>query len=100
MINSKKKIEVENINVPGHISRVDAEKYNAMKTALLKILPKNKPGLTQKEMTSAVVEHLPESLFPGGAKAAWWVKTVQLDLEAKGVIKREPTKPLTWHRTS
>jgi len=26
------------------------------------------------------------------------MKTVQLDLEAKGIIKREITKPLTWHK--
>jgi hypothetical protein len=46
----------------------------------------------------AVVPHLPADLFPGGAKAGWWSKTVQLDLEAKGVIAREASRPLRWHR--
>ena len=45
----------------------------------------------------AVVAHLPADLFPGGAKAAWWAKMVQLDMEAKGVVDREQTKPLRWH---
>jgi hypothetical protein len=94
------RIVVENINVPGYTSTVDATKYAAMKTALLKILPKRAPGLTQAEMMSGVVAHLPQALFPGGEKAGWWVKCVQLDLEAKGIVLRETSKPLRWHRHS
>ena len=92
------RIEVESINVPGRTSRVNAAKYEAMRVALLRVLPATSPGLTQFEMFAAVVPHLPQDLFPGGAKAGWWVKTVQLDLEAKRVVVREPSKPLRWHR--
>lgn len=91
-------ITVENINVPGRTSRVNAAKYRAMKEALLRVLPSAAPGLTQQEMMHAVVDHLPDDLFPGGATAGWWVKSVQLDLEAKGEVVREPSKPLRWHR--
>lgn len=93
------KITVENINTPGRTSRVDAEKYSAMKTALLQSLPSQEPGFTQKEMMAGVLPFLPESLFPGGAKSGWWVKTVQLDLEAKGVVQRVQSKPLRWFLT-
>jgi len=62
------------------------------------VLPTDAPGLTQAQMQDAVVSDLPEDLFPGGAKAGWWAKTVQLDLEAKGVIAREPCQPLRRHR--
>ena len=92
------RVRVRNVNVPGYSSTVDAGMYNAMKKALLKVLPANAPGLTQSEMFSAVVPHLPNALFPGGAKAGWWVKCVQLDLEAKRLIVREPSKPLRWHK--
>jgi hypothetical protein len=92
------RITVENVNVPGYTTRLDATMYQAMRAALLKVLPSKEPGLTQDEMRRAVLPHLPKSLFPGGAKAAWWAKAVQLDLEAKGVIAREATKPLRWHR--
>jgi len=51
-------------------------------------------------MRDAVVPHLPDDLFPGGAKAGWWSKAVQLDLEAKGVIARESSKPLRWYRNA
>jgi hypothetical protein len=45
------------------------------------------------------VPHLPHDLFPGGAKAGWWSKAVQLELEAKGVIAREHSKPLRYERS-
>ena len=91
------KITVENVNVPGYTTRVNAVMYEAMHRAMLKVLPTEEPGVTQSEIRQAVVAHLPEDLFPGGAKAGWWSKTVQLDLEAKGRMVREPTKPLRWH---
>ena len=97
---AKKRVLVGSVNVPGYTRRVDGEMYGAMKRALMKVLPAKKPGLTQFEMFRAVVPHLPGTLFPAGAKAGWWAKTVQLDLEAKGVVVRETTKPLRWHLRS
>jgi hypothetical protein len=84
--------------VPGYTFQVDAAKYAAKKKALLAALPAGPPGITQAEVRQAVLPHLPDDLFPGGAKAEWWSKVVQLDLEAKGVIDREATKPLRWYR--
>ncbi|MEM7080528.1 MAG: hypothetical protein AAF513_18060 [Pseudomonadota bacterium] len=91
-------VEVENVNHPGQITRVDATKYQAVRTALLAVLPSDPPGLTQREMIDATAQRVDQALFPGGAKAGWWVKTVQLDLEAKGVMRREASKPLRWYR--
>lgn len=95
---TRQKIEIENVKSPGRVTRVDADKYDAMKWAFLKILPATSPGLTGAEVLDGVLAHLPEDLFPQGAKAGWWMKGVQLDLEAKGVIARENTKPLRWHK--
>ncbi len=93
------KIVVENVNVPGSASRVDAGMYQAMRAVLLGVLPSADPGLTQAEMIAAVKPRLPQDRFPGGAKAGWWVKCVQLDLEAKGVVVRDTkAKPLRWRR--
>ncbi|MDF1522061.1 MAG: hypothetical protein P1P87_04490 [Trueperaceae bacterium] len=93
------KVEVENVNVPGSTTRVDATMYRAARLALLQALPDAPPGLTQAEMIDATKRHLPEDLFPGGAKAGWWVKCVQLDLEAKGLVVRDrAAKPLRWRR--
>ena len=94
------RIEVRNVNVPSYRSTVDGAMYRATKAALLKVLPKRPPGLTQREMWDQAKPHLPEDLFPGGAKAEWWVKCVQLDLEARGEMKRDAAaKPLRWIRT-
>lgn len=90
------KITVENVNTPGKTSRVRADRYLAMREAMLKALPEASPGLTQAEMMEAVKQYLPDDLFPGGEKAGWWSKCVQLDLEAKGLLTRETTKPLRW----
>jgi hypothetical protein len=92
------KIEIENVISPGRVVRVDADKYNAMRRAFLKVLPMAPPGLTAEEIREGVLPLLPEDLFPGGAKAGWWKKAVQLDLEAKGVVARAATKPLRWHK--
>jgi hypothetical protein len=97
-VTAKNKVRVETVNVPGYSSRVDAEKYDAMRKALLKVIPKKSSGISQKEMFEAVIPHLPKALWPGGEKVGWWAKTVQLDLEAKGLVKRTDTKPLKWYR--
>jgi len=55
-------------------------------------------SMTASSSPVAVVPHLPRDLLPGGAKAGWWSKAVQLDLEAKGVIAGKGSKPLRRHR--
>ena len=92
------RVVVENVNHPGTRRPVDARKYQAMRRALLKALPARTPGLTLADALTAVLPHLPAAVFPGGAHAGWWLKTVQLDLEAKRVISREKTTPLRLHR--
>lgn len=92
-------IEVENINTPGKTTRVNAAKYTAMRDAMMKVMTKDAPGHTAKDIKEAAKAHLPDDLFPGGATSGWWQKSVQLDLEAKGIIKRANTKPLRFYLT-
>lgn len=94
MADETEKIEIENVNTPGRTERVNRTKYEAMRAALLAVLPGSAPGLTVAEAREKLVPLLPEALFPGGAKAGWWLKAAQLDLEAKGLVKRENTKPI------
>lgn len=90
-------IEVENVGQPGKTYRVDAAKYAAMREAVLRVAPTAPPGMPVAELIAAVKPHLPEALFPGGDTAGWWVKCVQLDLEAKGVLVRTPS-PVRLYR--
>jgi hypothetical protein len=92
------RVEMLSISSPGHVVRVDKAKYDAMKAALLAVVPQQAPGQTVAQIKAAVLPRLPDDLFPGGAKAGWWLKGVQLDLEARGVIARENVKPLRLHK--
>ena len=82
------RIEVENVGQPGKVYRVDAAKYAAMREAVMAVVPEGPPGMTPEEIIAAVKDRLPQDLFPDGEKAGWWVKCVQLDLEAKGLLQR------------
>ena len=89
---ARDRITVENVNHPGKTSSVDGAKYREAKAALLATLPRA-GGLTQAEMIDGVRRRLTGDL---AAKAGWWTKCVQLDLEAKGRVVREGGRPIRW----
>ncbi|WP_129791954.1 hypothetical protein [Sphingosinicella sp. CPCC 101087] len=93
------KMVIENAASPGHSYRVDRAKYEAMRDALMAVLPAQPPGMTVADAKAALLPHLDDGLFPGGAKAGWWLKAVHLDLEAKGAIGRS-AKPVRLFRLS
>ncbi len=82
------KLKIENVLQPGKTYTVDAAMFEAMKAALLKVVPSAPPGMTPAEIRKAALPLLPQDLFPGGDKAGWWIKAVQLDQEAKKVLAR------------
>lgn len=93
------RVIVENVIRPGSRRGVDGTKYRAMRQAVLAVVPRRSPGLTLADALAAATSRLPPALFPGGAGAGWWFKTVQLDLEAKGVLVREKTSPIRVRRS-
>ena len=94
------RIAIENVIQPGKTYDVDAARFGAMRDAMLAVLPDAAPGLTVAEVKAAVLPQLPQDLFPGGAKAGWWLKAAQLDQEAKGAIARAPGSPVRLHRAA
>jgi hypothetical protein len=88
------KIEVENVNSPQHKVRVDAAKYHEMRRACLAVLPDAEPGMTPAALILAVKPLLSQEIFPEGKTAGWWMKCVQLDLEAKGILRRAAKAPV------
>jgi len=91
---SDDKVTVENVNHPEYSGKVNRAKYENMKTAMLKVLPSSAPGHKVKDVIEALKPYLSQELFPEGQTAGWWQKTVQLDLEAKGLVVRADIKPL------
>jgi hypothetical protein len=97
-MSANQKMKIENVLQPGKTYTVDEAKFEAMKKAFLTVVPKTAPGITPLDVSREVRPLLPQDLFPGGEKAGWWVKAVQLDLEAKKVIARAATPPVRLHR--
>ncbi len=89
---------LQNVLRPGKTYARNAVKASAIEQVMLSVLPIGPPGLTWAQMKPLVCEQLSQDLFPGGEKAGWWMKTVQLDLEAKGEISRSATSPLHFFR--
>ena len=87
--------EVLNVNHPDYRGRANAAKYDAMERAMRLGLA-GSSGMTQAEVKEALRPHLCPDLFPGGKASGWWMKTVQLDLEARGIMGRSTTKPLKF----
>jgi hypothetical protein len=92
---------IENVNQPGRTYSVNAVKYNAMRECMFQLVPTEPPGMSAQEMYDALVPALPQELWPKGEKVGWWQKAVQLDLEAKAILRRDPkSKPLRWYQQS
>ncbi len=68
---------------------MDAAKYEAMKAALLAVVPAAEAGILFQDLVDAVRPHLPAELF-ANASVSWYVTTIKLDLEARGLIERVP----------
>jgi hypothetical protein len=47
-----------------------------MRGALLSVLTDEEPGSTVAEAKSALLPQLPETLYPEGKTAGWWLKAV------------------------
>ncbi|MCB6178639.1 hypothetical protein LHP98_10915 [Rhodobacter sp. Har01] len=94
------KTEILNVLQPGKSYRVDAAKFAEMRRAVLAALPAVAPGITPEALITAVKTALDPALFPGGEKAGWWVKAVQLDLEARGIVSRAEKPPVRLWKTS
>ena len=91
------KIAMENVNKPGRLVNVDADKYWAVRNAIIEILPATAPGMTIVALKEAVRPLISEAVFPEGFKAGWWVMGLQLDLRAKNVLIAEDSKPMRLH---
>jgi hypothetical protein len=74
-------------------------KYEAMRDAVVAVLPTGGGGMLFEDMVDAVTPLVPAALFPHMGGVNWYAKSVQLDLEAKRVIERVPgSRPLRFRK--
>lgn len=68
--------------------RCSAANYHMMRESLLKAVgAAGEEGILFSELLEAVGDHLPEAW---SGSVSWWVTTVKLDLEARGLVERVP----------
>jgi hypothetical protein len=91
------KVEILEVDHPGHVERVDAAKHAPVRDAVPAVPAADPPGMIAKER-SAEIQPRREAAFPGGAKLGWWETTVRLDLEARGLVARSDGSPLRLRR--
>lgn len=96
---SDDKIQMWNVNTGRPDVKIDRDKYEAVKKAILKALPRKGSTISFKELPVAVEMNLPDGAIPGGGSVMWYVTTVKLHLEHEGVVERvEGAKPQVIRR--
>lgn len=79
--------------------QIDKTKYDEMRRALLRVIPKRRAGVAFSDLPDLVAEHLSDAAF-AGASVQWYVVTVKQDLEARGLIEQvEGVRPQHVRRT-
>ncbi len=69
-------------------TRVSKTKYDAVRKALLAVVPKKKAGIAFKDLAKLVAPKLPKEMLPAKGSASWLTVVVKLDLEARGLLER------------
>ena len=83
-------MKTKNVNKGSGGFTVTDAKYEPIKKAILASIPRNKDGVSFKELVASVNGRVPRELFPKQGSVSWYTKVVQLDLEANGQIERIP----------
>lgn len=89
-------IQARNVNRPEHRENLKAEKYNIIREAILAALPTD-GWMSFANLEDAVrawlkANAVPARLFPKPGSVRWYCKAVQLDLEAREEIERQPKR--------
>ena len=94
-------MKTKNVNKGSRGFAVTSDKYEPIRKAIIAAVPRNKEGVSFKELVASVTRRVPKELFPKPGSVSWYTKVVQLDLEASGQIERVPgVRPQRVRRTS
>lgn len=74
--------------------RIAKWKYDALRKAILKVVPKKVEGLIAKDLPEHVKKVLPKNDLEKLGSLSWYTVTVKLELEVNNEIERIPgTRP-------
>lgn len=69
---------------------IERSKYDAVRRALLRVVPRTAAGVPFQELRERVRPHLERQGFPPEASVSWYVTAVKQDLEARGELEQVP----------
>ncbi|MEO0421778.1 MAG: hypothetical protein AAF184_05550 [Pseudomonadota bacterium] len=69
---------------------IEKTKYDGMRAALLRVIPKDDEGVAFGDLKTLVEPHLDRQVFTADVSRGWYVTTVKQDLEARGEIVQVP----------
>ncbi len=67
--------------------RVTKSTYDIYRDAFLQVVPTDEGGIELQPLIDGIVPLLPQAVREN-TSPGWWMMTVKLDLEARGVIER------------
>ncbi len=98
-MSTNERIQLWNANTGREDVKIDRAKYEAVRRAILKAMPRKGSTISFKELPVAVEMALPDGQIPGGGSVMWYVTTVKLHMEYEGEIERvEGAKPQVIRR--
>jgi hypothetical protein len=87
------RVMTRSVNTGRDNVRIAREMYDAMRKAILAVVPRRGEGLPFERLPREVARRLPKRVF-AGASIPWYATVVKLDLETRGEIHRVPgSKP-------
>ncbi len=82
-------------------TRIDRWKYETLRRALRRVIPRNKTGIEFRQLPDLVAATLTAEELQNMGSIMWYVVTVKQHLEVIGEIERVPNaKPLRLRRVS
>ena len=87
---SKEMIQLRNINEGVGNTRMERKKYQIYRDAILQAVSEAPQGILFKELPDRVRKLLPSDAPVALGSVTWHVTSVKLDLEARGLIQRQP----------
>jgi hypothetical protein len=80
-------------------TRIDRWKYDAVREAILKVIPNRGEGVLFSDLSDKVKAVLPARQLADLGSVTWYTTTVKLDLEVRGEIYRvEAARPQRLRR--
>src|SRR5215471_8872002 len=90
MVNQPDKVQLRHPDSKKVAPRIDKDKYDVIRAALLKAIPDNEQGVPFEGLDVRVAKLLSKTARYNISSIGWYTAGVKLDLEAQGLIERVP----------